>query len=206
MKKILYLLLTTEKYKSRQDNVLQSWGNGVDLFFYSEHEDLNRNVIKVTDLNNVEEKQIKVFKTIQDLFYNKYEWYFFGDDDTFVNTTLLEKEIDNYDKTKIHGSDIYGCWNDLHYPSGGAGFIIHNNIINNFFESKNFNVGYSDVTFGLNMREKKLELSNNDKFLSQHLNYYNIPLENANQYITFHYVNNNEEFLFFEGVCKNNVK
>ena len=76
MKKIIYFLLTTQKYTDRQENILNSWGNNVDLFFYSEHEDPTRKVLKVCNENNVEIKQISIFKFIKENFYNNYEWYF----------------------------------------------------------------------------------------------------------------------------------
>jgi hypothetical protein len=202
MKKIIYFLLTTEKYTERQENILNSWGNNVDLFFYSEHEDPTRKVLKVCDENNVEIKQISIFKLIKENFYNNYEWYFFGDDDTFVNTKYLNSVLENLNPEFVHGSDIFGCWNDLHYPSGGAGFLIHNSIINNFFDSKNFNVGYGDVTFGLNMKEKNIRIQNNEKFLSQHLDYYKIPHQKANEYLTFHYVKLINELKYFQDICQ----
>lgn len=205
MKKIIYFLLTTENYKDRQENILNSWGKGLDLFFYSEHEDKERNIIKVCNVNNVEIKQVNIFKTIEKNYYNKYEWYFFGDDDTFVNFKLLNKEIDNFDKNKIHGSDIYGCWGDLHYPSGGAGFLIHNNIINKFFDSKIYNSTYSDVTFGLNMLDKNIEIQNNHMFFSQRPEFYNIPFEETYKYITFHYIKTIDEYKYLNDICQKNT-
>jgi hypothetical protein len=202
MKKIIYFLLTTQKYTDRQENILNSWGNNVDLFFYSEHEDPTRKVLKVCNENNVEIKQISIFKFIKENFYNNYEWYFFGDDDTFVNTKYLNLVLDNLNHECVHGSDIFGCWGDLHYPSGGAGFLIHNSIINNFFDSKNFNVCCGDVSFGLNMKEKNIRIENNEKFLSQHLDYYKIPHQKANEYLTFHYVKLINELKYFQDICQ----
>jgi hypothetical protein len=205
MKKIIYFLLTTENYKDRQENILNSWGNNVDLFFYSEHEDKKRNVLKVCNENNVETKQISIFKLIKERFYNEYEWYFFGDDDTFVNTKHLLSVINNLDRNKVHGSDIYGCWKDLHYPSGGAGFLIHNNIIHNFFDSKIYNSGYSDVTFGLNMLDKNIEIQNNNMFFSQRPEFYNIPLEETYKYLTFHYIKTIDEYKYLNDICQKNT-
>lgn len=205
MKKILFLLLTTEKYKDRQTNILEGWSEGEDVYFYSEHEDLQNKVIKVCDNNDVEEKQVSVFKKIQELFYNDYEWFFFGDDDTFVNVNLLKKELNNLETDRVHGSDIFGCWGDLHYPSGGAGFLIHNNLISNFFESKVYNVNYSDVTFGLNMRDKNILIKNNKKFHSQNYKYYNIDMADVYKYITFHYINNIEEMKKLHEICQKNT-
>lgn len=205
MKKVLFLLMSTKKYKNRQKSILESWGIGEDLYFYSEHEDLENKVLKVCDNNNVEEKQVSVFKKIKELFYNEYEWFFFGDDDTFVNTILLKKELENLDINKVHGSDIFGCWNDLHYPSGGAGFLIHKSIIENFFDSKVYNVNYGDVTFGLNMKDKNITIENNMNFHSQNHKYYNINIEEVYKYITFHYVNDSEEMKKLHEICQKNT-
>ncbi len=205
MKKILYLLLTTKTYVDRQDTILNSWGKDKELFFYSENEDSVRNVIKVCDENNVEMKQVSIFETIRKNFHNKYDWFFFGDDDTFVNTLFLEKELSSFNKDKIIGSDIFGCWNDLHYPSGGSGFLINNKIIHNFFDSKNYNVGYGDVTFGLNMREKNIEIENNELFFSQHYNHYGIDINSVYKYMTFHYVKDFNDSLLMDSICKNKI-
>jgi hypothetical protein len=183
MKKILYLLLTTKTYVDRQDNILNSWGKDKELFFYSENEDSVRNVIKVCDENNVEIKQVSIFETIRKNFHNKYDWFFFGDDDTFVNTLFLEKEL----------------------PSGGAGFLINNKIIHNFFDSKNYNVGAGDVTFGLNMREKNIEIENNELFSTQHYTYYGLDINSVYKYITFHYVKDFNDSLLMDNICKNKL-
>lgn len=208
MKKIIFLLMTTEKYSERQDNIINSWGKGLDLYFYSEHSDDTRNVLKVCDENNVEIKQISVFKTLKEKFYNQSEWYFFGDDDTFVNVNLLLSELDNFDKNKVHGQDLglYKCYGDLHYPSGGAGFLIHNSIVHNFFDSISFNVNISDVSFGYNMRDKNIEISHSEKFLSQHPSFYSIDSEDINKYLTFHYVKSVSEMQLFNEICEKSNK
>lgn len=205
MKKILYLLLTTEKYKTRQENILKSWGDNVDLYFYSEHEDLEFKVIKVCDENDVEIKQTAIFKIIGEKFINDYEWFFFGDDDTFVNTKLMELELDKLEKNMIHGLDIFGCWNSLHYPSGGAGFLIHNNLIPKFYDAKKYNVRYGDVTFGLNMLDKNISIKNNDKFMSQHPTFYNLNLDDTYKYLTFHYVNSIDDLMYMTKLCYDKI-
>ena len=205
MKKIIFFLLTTEKYTDRQDNILSNWGKNLELYFYSEHHDQNRNVLKVCDQNSVSTKQISIFKEIQKNFYNKSEWYFFGDDDTFVNVKKLLQDIDNFDKSKVHGQDLglHKCWGDLNYPSGGAGFLIHNQIIHNFFESRNYGIDISDVTFGLNMKDMNIEIEDNPKFLSQHPSFYKINITDCNQYYTFHYVKNADESKLMDEICQN---
>lgn len=181
--------MSTESYSDRQNTILNTWGKDVDLFFYSEHENKDKKIIKVCDQNEVVNKQNLIFKKIEELFYNEYEWYFFGDDDTFVNVNLILKELKTLDKEKIHGSDIFGCWKDLHFPSGGAGFLINNKIIHKFFNSKFYpEIKAGDVNFGLNMRDKDVMIENNKKFHSQNYNFYDIKIEEVFKYITFHYV------------------
>lgn len=196
--------MTTESYHERQDNILNSWGKNLDLYFYSEHSDVKRNVIKVCDENNVESKQISIFNTIRDKFYNQSEWYFFGDDDTFVNFNLLKKELDKLDKYKVHGQNLglHRCYGNLFYPSGGAGFLIHNTIISNFFDSKVYGVNIGDVAFGLAMKDKNIDIENNEKFLGQHPSHYGIENKDVYNYITFHYVKSLSEMKEFNDLCQ----
>lgn len=205
MKKILFLILTTQSYKDRQSNILKTWGENEDLFFYSEHEDPTMKVLKVCDNNNVEDKQVSIFRKIKESYYNEYEWFFFCDDDTFVNVNLLKSKLNSLLTDKVIGSDIFGCWRDLHYPSGGAGFLIHNNIIDKFFDAEKYNVGYGDVTFGLNMRKKNIEILNDIGFHSQNYKHYNIPQEEVYKYTTFHYVNSFEEMQKLHTICQENT-
>lgn len=204
MNKIAFFLLTTEKYTDRQDNIINSWGKDVDLYFYSEHSDSSRNVLQVCDVNNVEVKQISIFNKIKNDYQN-YEWYFFGDDDTFVNVKKLTQDLDTFDINKVHGQDLgYGdsrCWGELHYPSGGAGFLINKKILYNFFDSKNYNVGWSDVTFGLNMLDKKIEIEHNSNFLSQHPSFYGISIDDCHKYYTFHYVKSIGDLVQMNSIC-----
>jgi hypothetical protein len=202
MKKIVYLLMTTEKYLERQTNILSTWGKDIDLYFYSEHEDNENKVIKVCDENNVEVKQVSIFKKIKELLHNEYEWYFFGDDDTFVNTEKLNLELDLLDKDIIYGQDIFGCYGDLHYPSGGAGFLVSNKIIENFFDSKIYNVGYGDVTFGLNIRDKGLSFKNHSGFFSQNPSHYGINDIDCYNHITFHYIKSISQLTNMNNACK----
>ena len=143
---------------------MDSWGGDQDIFFYSEYDDPSFKVIKVCDENDVVKKQISVFNKIKNNFYGQYEWFFFGDDDTFVNTNLLIKNLDRYDRNYLHGVDMGGNWGDLTYPSGGAGFLINNKIIHNFFELDVPNVPHSDVAIGFLMRQKNIQLVSNGRF------------------------------------------
>jgi hypothetical protein len=43
--KILYVIMHTQNQNERYDNVMNTWGRDVDCIFYSDHEDLNKNII-----------------------------------------------------------------------------------------------------------------------------------------------------------------
>ena len=139
MKKILYVILHGSTNPDRYFNVKETWGKDVDCIFYSDHEDKEKNIIKVsdrTDYHSNEDKHVNVIKYLGENI-NNYEWFFFCDDDTFVNTKKLEELSDNFDKNKVHGQMLKTDNSNgiplpspiLEYCSGGAGYLIHNKIL-----------------------------------------------------------------------------
>jgi hypothetical protein len=204
-KKILYLILSTRRNKDRQKNILDSWGHDQDVFFYSEYDDPPLKVIKVCEENNVVKKQIFIFDKIKKYFYDQYEWFFFGDDDTFVNTNLLLKKLDQYDKNHLHGVDMGGNWGDLTFPSGGAGFLINNQIIHNFFEPDVPNVPHSDVAIGFLMRHKNIKLMSAVGFCYSTPDHHKIKMDETCNYVTFHYIRDRQEMMDLYDICQKNL-
>ena len=212
MKKIIYILLTCEKYQNRQDNVLKTWGQNKNVFFYSEHEDKSRNVIKVCDENlsdygSITLKQKFIFEKLEELFYNDYEWFFFGDDDTFVNTSLLESDLDTFDKTKVIGLDYSMYWNGVTYASGGAGMVINREIISKFFKYNEgpFGCGgekYPDITFGYNMQFNNVLLDSSPLFNGEHPTHYGVSLDNCKTQYTYHRIHTLEEMEYMNNLCQ----
>jgi hypothetical protein len=204
MKKILYVILHGSMNPERYFNVKETWGKDVDCLFYSDHEDAEKNIIKVSDRKDYWSNEPK---HINSIIYvgnniNNYEWFFFCDDDTFVNTEKLNSLLDTFDKNKVHG-EILRTNNYrgvpipppiLEYCSGGAGYLIHSNNLKLISkEIKILNTGYSDVTLGLFLRELKIPVSNLELFRSQPPNFYNYTTEEIKNYITFHYIKSKEE-------------
>lgn len=194
MKKILYVLLHGSMNPDRYFNVKESWGKNVDCLFYSDHEDNEKNIVKVsnrTDYHSNEDKHINalhyVSKNIKD-----YEWFFFCDDDTFVNTKKLEEFVDTLDKEFVHGSVISGTWpgdTSLSYCSGGAGYLIHSELLSKITQHvRILNTGYSDVTLGLFLRELGIKSIDYNFFKSQSPSFYGISVDDVSNYITFHYI------------------
>ena len=205
--------MSCQKYSDRQDNILKTWGKNKDLYFFSEHSDSSRRVIKVCDdvLGDYQSLTIKfsfLFPEIKKSFYDKYEWYFIGSDDNFVNTKLLEDMLETFDKNKIHGWDYTGEFPAVKYLSGGAGMLINRILIHKFFDD--YNVGpfghgghiYSDVTFGVNMAEKNVEFVHNHLFLPEHPSrQHAISFDGIYNYYACHRITTFEEMNELNNVC-----
>lgn len=205
MKQILFCILHGSVDKERADNILKTWGNNVDLMFYGDFENIDYyiKVTERTDYNSNEEKFCNMFNRV--LKYNgDYDgWYFFCDNDTFVNTKLLFDKLDEFDEDYIHGQ-VINTWpqdNTLHYLSGGAGFLISGKLIGQLDKDiEILGTNYSDVTFGKYIRENNLKMKHSDLFKSQLPEYYNI--ENIKDYITFHYVKTYDKMLELDKICR----
>ena len=169
--------------------------NNIDLVFYSDDEDESTNTFKVDvplvySYRDNEIKTIGAFHMIRDRFYNNYDWFFFVDDDTFINIPLLNEKIDEFDENYIHGKDIRGNYGNLPYCSGGAGFLISNKIIDKFFDAEDNKTGWSDVNVGLNAQKQGIEIRNSNYFDPSNPNVTGVDLvEDIKNKITYHYVN-----------------
>ena len=195
MKNILYCAIHTINQKERVEWIRSTWGENQDVIFYGDYDDKDSNSFKVSDKNDYssgQEKQIKIFDFLKTSFTD-YEWYFFCDNDTFINTKKLNTDIQLFDKTKITCSRI-NHWpidNTLYYPSGGAGFSIHRSLLKKIC-NLNFKIYpdliFGDVSFGLNCRDHKIEFVNNDLFHGMDPNFYNLDKSQINNHYTFHYI------------------
>ena len=104
MKKILYVILHGEVYKERYHNIKDTWGKDKDLLFYGDYEDIDKGIIKVSENKSYrsnEEKHINVLKYFNENSNYNYEWFFFCDDDTFVNVNKLEELLPTKFKIKV---------------------------------------------------------------------------------------------------------
>lgn len=204
MKKILYVILHGLIYEERKLNIKNTWGKNSDCLFYSDYEDSNLNVVKVSNRNDYHSNEEKHIKIINELNTNtpNYEWFFFCDDDTFVNTKKLENSLDFFEKDSIHGSVIQ-CWPhdiNLMYCSGGAGYLIHNTLLKKLTNVPILNTGYSDVTLGIFLKQNNIKSINHNYFKSQNPNFYNIKDDELGEFISFHYIKTKEEH---EHILKN---
>lgn len=199
---ILYCILHTQRQESRAHNILSTWGKDQNILFYSDHEDKTINCHKVTeqsDYSSGQIKQINIFPLLLTNF-NYYDWYFFCDNDTFVNTKLMRSFTVNADYNKIH-CQILNTWpNDvsLYYPSGGAGYLVSGHLLKQFTNLKYNDTQFSDVSIGINIRDKKLILQHRELFKSQPPKFYNIDNAKIKDYISFHYITTRTDMQMLE--------
>ena len=199
MKKILYVLLHGAINPQRHTNVVNGWAKNVDYLFYSDHDNEEKNIIKISNRSDYYSNEEKHVNSIHCVNYNKkgYEWYFFCDDDTFVNTKKLESFLETIDINSVHGSVLKGTWPydpNLRYCSGGAGYLIHHTLLPKISDNiKLLNTGFSDVTLGIFLRQLGIDVVNHVEFKTEMPKYYGIKTEDLNKYITFHRVVNESD-------------
>lgn len=206
MSKILYYLLHGGACNGRVNNVVDTWGRNENVVFYSDYEDVDRNIYKVsdgTDYWDLEEKHVKGIKFLKNNFQN-YDWYFLCDDDTFVNTKKMNEFIQTCDEDTIYGFLINTWPNDpsLYYPSGGGGTLIHNKILHQLIDKIEMKgTRFADVTLGLNLLHENFKVSNCEYFHSEHPNHYGISYENVKDHITFHHIPSFDEMKKLNDLC-----
>lgn len=198
--KILCLILTTQSFQDRIDNIKNTWANDIDHLFYSDHH--AHNIIKVTDQTDYKSAEIKTVNMINLLFKyltDKYDWFYFCDDDTFLNTFLLKNIINNLNHNTIlcHKIDR----DDKIWPQGGAGYFIHKTIIQKARgKLKVLNTGYSDMTVGICLSNLGFEFEHTEL-----LKIYppkNYGIQDVENYLSFHYINTYEMMNELYEKCK----
>ena len=156
-------LLSSHKTIQRQKNCVETWLNGFnDYIFTTDIIEGSYNQISHTQDSNYpfscNVKQLEEMnRIIQNKLYEKFEWFFFGDDDLVMNIDrvleLLQNEKLLIDRILLHNlrNKYYpipvlsnlnlkyavlgsfaslGCESSV-YPSGGAGFFIHGDVFKN---------------------------------------------------------------------------
>lgn len=199
--KLLYVIITGSMFKDRVKNIKKTWCKNVDYILYSDHEDNIENIIKVSDRNDYhsnEEKQINMINQLSE----SYDWFFFCDDDTFVNTKLINKMLNLVNKSYVYAEILNENNNPdnpifknpilpigFNYMAGGSGYLISNETIKKIKPFKNYNVGYSDVSIGLNLYYNNIEIKDMSIYNENYkISYHSIKMFDEMNYI-FNLVN-----------------
>lgn len=210
--KILIMAMGAICNLGRSNGIINSYARrlaqypNIDLIFYSDYDDPSTNTFKMNvplkmDYSDCTEKTIGAHDLIRERYQNKYDWYFFVDDDTFINIPLLDKMIHLFDRDFVHGMDITGNCDYIPYLSGGAGYIMSNDVMLKMFNLTNYQVNYSDANIGLNLSERGIGILHSNLFywMNPRNNNNSNLADEINNRITQHYVGP-DDMLYFDSL------
>jgi hypothetical protein len=204
--KILFLVIHTKKQEDRYETILNTWGRDVDFLFYSDHEDLKKNIIKVSDNNTYssgQEKQINIINNLPEDKLN-YDWYVFVDNDSFINTFKIKDFIKTLNTNNVYG-ELCNCWpvnKNLYYALGGAGIFISNENLKKIKGHLTHNpVIWGDVSLGINLDRLGIKMVNSELLHSQLPKHYEIKDNEVKNHISFHYVLDYESMNNLYNLC-----
>lgn len=150
--KIKFITLTCEKYhNTRVESIRKTWGQNQDVYFLSDF-NIDSDIIGFDYLpkgyENVWMKYVEFIKTNSNF---DHDWYFFTDDDTYVNINNINKLLTKFNSSNSicigHVGELNPDARDMDgnftgfpihtiigkdtslplvYVSGGAGFILSN--------------------------------------------------------------------------------
>lgn len=205
MKNIGFYIFTTFKNYNRCKLIEQTWGKDQDLYFFTDKISEEENYICCTSDSTYISHIYKNFYAIQYAYIkhkNKYDWFMFIGDDTYIYTDNLYKTILKLNKNDntIYGQ-VQNCWpNDksLFYALGGGGIMFNSFSLESFIKYPiNINIlnsfHYSDVAIGDIARKLSINLENIEGIHSQRPEFYGI--NNPEKYISFHYIKDKNDFL-----------
>lgn len=221
----LVVVLTCDLYlDTRVKSIQNTWGKLIDTIFLTDSENSQKDIIGYNTPKNYDGIQDKYLNFFKKFNFKKYDYYFFVDDDTFINIENLKSlkipsSEDNfayirrlvlnpdgtdkdgnytgYPMNKLRG---YNIQLPLTHPSGGAGYILSKKTtleIKKYLEFAGNTVslsGHGDVTLGFWLRNVGSNL-----IFSEDL-WWEKPKEcepfgfNEKTFLTLHYVN--EELMY----------
>lgn len=193
MNNVQFVILSCDKYlNTRVKSIKQTWGQNVNCIYIIDSESNEKDIIGYNTPKNYAGIQDKYRIFFQKYNFLQYEYYFFVDDDTFVNLKNFFK-IDFPDKNEpislireLHlnpdGTDKWGTYTGypLHtiaghntilpivHPSGGSGFLLTQKAclqIQNYLNTPGIDIprtSHGDVTIGFWMRNSAIKIIPNN--------------------------------------------
>jgi hypothetical protein len=222
MKRVLYVILHTQHQPDRFDWIAKTWAKDVDHIFISDHEDLENNIIKVSnssDYESCEEKQINSINLLSSKEL-EFDFYFFCSNDNFVNTKKMDEFI-QYCETDCVWGELDNAWPpepSLYFTLGGSGVLVSKEIMKKIngtmqWANKSHPSAFpSDVSLCINFRDKGIEMRNSEllhhqlfeHWFNKHHGNEEMDYSKIKEHISFHYINNFETMNLYYESCKIN--
>lgn len=227
--KILYAVKTTKRYLTRIESILNTWLKDIpDYIFFSDHEDPERNIICASNDSSylgTLDKSLYFFNNAGKIFLEDksildcYDWVFVCDDDTFVNTKLvndfindkdtsdrvaycsvisINNEEDSTNRIFVDYKDVFEECGAFHYYSGGAGILISSNTLKSIDEYVKNGIVYDDAVIGLNLIKNNVELVDSKLFNSQPPEHYGRSDESILEKISYHHIKSERMKVLFD--------
>ena len=161
------ILKTSHKHTERVDNCVNTWLSTLDFVCLTDkltgkYPEISGS--KKDDYHSNEEKTVNFINLVRTTDqFDKYDWLVFIDDDAILNIPLFESIVSHLDKTKVYGYSMKGSYTkepEIDYPSGGCGYFISPELINNCGEMKIQEYGYEDVCLGKWLQDNKIKITN----------------------------------------------
>jgi hypothetical protein len=219
--KICYIISTCEKYldtrvKYQMETFLKNV-NREDIYYLTSKPDIPNRQFGwncMDDFDNIPWKYIHFIYNME--IQDKYDWYIFIDDDTFVFENRLKNLLINYNSSENYyiGYELDHIKNDFClYMSGGAGYAISNglyNLIYNYVRKTGINNSFihkcDDLCIGIWIQELKKDFIihqiNSDLF---HVGVHSSEKE-LNTAISFHKVINEDQYIFYNSINEKEIR
>lgn len=200
MLNILFCIGSCKKYKNRQTVLKNTWLKNQKYIFLSDEK--NEESISLTDVEGHESGEIKFINSFFHInnLMSEYEWFFFGDDDVFVNVKKILSILPSLDSTKIHchilspiSDPLNPIWNkyaNFEYPSGGAGILMHGSIVNQLAKTRMIAplTRYGDITLGIYLQQLNIKMNNLDCFHKDKPHVFGHSEKDILESCTYHYI------------------
>jgi hypothetical protein len=225
---ICFIVLTCDKYlNNRVESIKKSWGTKTNVIYLTDSKTSQANIVGYNTPLNYDGIQEKYYQFFLNFDFSNFKYFFFLDDDTFVNLKNLQKiNIPNHDEMfcvgrelhlNIDGKDKWGNYTGypmskiknkgtelpLIYPSGGSGFILSKSAvlkIQEYLQTLNENrpiSGHSDVSIGFWMRNCQVQ------FIPSNLFWWDVPEKLINN--TSEKFDNDNDFITYHYVDHNRM-
>jgi hypothetical protein len=190
MDNVAFGIVTCDQYiPTRCRAILDTWGRGIEnqIYFFGDEENVEGLFNQLDCINPVdnfpgrtgrpyEDAAHKLFNGIRKIYTAApdADWYCFSDDDTYVKldrllwyTNQIDKEaiaVYGYDKAQMYEAD-----RTLHYPSGGAGFLMNRATLHKvveFLDTGEISTPerWSDVMIGFALRNAEIPIVDHTVF------------------------------------------
>lgn len=162
------ILKTTHKNYNRVENCLNTWLRDLDYVCITDKVTGRFNEISCSEddsYNSNEEKTVSFLNIVKHTDeFNHYDWFFFIDDDAYLNVNYFNYILPYLEKEKFYGLKMAGYSKnpDIYFPSGGSGYIVSPSMIKRFssiYKPDYTSGGAEDFVVGNWLKENNQDIS-----------------------------------------------